>query len=165
MESENYCTHVAIIHTLTVSLVQPWFFARVVSHCPENLFQPLLGRITSSMQRSRIHSRVGLEVHHLLQIYSGSRPISVSLIWKFNKGNQCTLPMFSEGRHRCSIFMSCILTPGGRLLLTGMPGLTQQRKHIRGKNVSISGEIISFCGSCNGLCFSVLSVWTPDCNN
>lgn len=39
----------------------------------------------SSMECSRIHSRVGLEFHHLLQIPSGSSPISVSCAGKLNK--------------------------------------------------------------------------------
>lgn len=68
----------------------------VSSHCPENLFFfffyhpfPLssiwMGMHGSSMECSRIHSRVGLEFHHLLQIPSGSSPISVSCAGKLNK--------------------------------------------------------------------------------
>lgn len=44
-----------------------------------------MGMHGSSMECSRIHSRVGLEFHHLLQIPSGSSPISVSCAGKLNK--------------------------------------------------------------------------------
>lgn len=49
-----------------------------------SFFLPSISLLISSMECSRIHSRVGLEFHHLLQIPSGSSPISVSCAGKLN---------------------------------------------------------------------------------